>query len=234
RHVEQYEADWWAVREAPGFGDYFERHFDEHEPNMPHALHCPGAVYTAEVERALTPAPHSHGAVLDAYLREIERAPTDAAAVLWRAVVCNQGALLPPLDNIARARDDAPVSFFGARPISAEQMARADQPEPNPLAHLRSERPDKVFDLVKGALDLSHNATHPNAAQRAMARYGWLSAALGDAALAGAFAVSTSFSQAAAAAAMVRGAQWSLDSVAGRALSARVLNASLAQRALDF
>src|SRR5690606_39083321 len=91
-----------------------------------------------------------------------------------------------------------------------------------------------VFDLVKGALDLSHNATHPNAAQRAMARYGWLSAALGDAALAGAFAVSTSFSQAAAAAAMVRGAQWGLGSAAGRALSARVLNASLAQRALDF
>ncbi|MCW7537004.1 hypothetical protein OOT46_03935 [Aquabacterium sp. A7-Y] len=228
--VARYEADWWSARQDSEFCNYFALHFDENDPNEPKQRHSPGAVYAAEVSRALTPAPFCDGMPLTGYLDELSRSPTQPDALMWRALVCNQAAVLPQLAAVA----DTDLSVASAFVKPKEELHKKVGQEQDLVAYLKEDRYDKVFDLGKGLITLSAEAKNPNAIQKAIVKYSWLSRGLGD--IVGAFGlpIANSFVAAAALLATVRGVQASpaTQALIQRAFN-RALSSQLGQRMVD-
>lgn len=206
----KFEADWWEARKDAQFNDYFGLHFDEADPNDPKRHHCPGLTYTREVTLATTPAPLTQGKVLDDYLAELNKEATEPTAVMLRAVVANQAELLPKVQAVLAV--DASLA----------------------LPHLHNERNDKLYDLGSGMLLGAYGASNPNAAQRLVVKYGWLSAAFGD--LLGGYTIliAQSFNGALMSMAAGRGGLEFSKSAVGKRLLNRVQAVQLVQRAADL
>lgn len=199
----KFEDDWWGARQDSQFNDYFAQHFDENDPNKPGALLCPGVIYACEVHGATTPAPFTTGQVLVSYLEELTTDPMQPSAVMLRSLVANQDKVIEKMKGVMWA--DAAINY----------------------AH--DNRNDKLYDLSVAMVVGAGSAKNPSAAQKAIAKYSWLSAALGN--VLGGYAISAVNSLSAAHAAAVA-AKVAVGSIA---LSAsRLAGASLVQRATDL
>lgn len=205
----RFEADWWAARQDSLFSDCFDLHFDDTDPNQALSSHCAGYVYTREVAQATTPAPLTQSKVLDEYLIELDKSPTDTKAILLRAMVANQAELMPKLQAVF----DINLKLG--------------------IAHLHENRNDKLYDLAAGLLQGAHGANNPNAAQKLIVKYSWLSTALGD--LLGGYTLIIAKSlYATLAASAARAGTAFYASEQGRKLLQKAQSLLLVQRATDF
>jgi hypothetical protein len=124
--LQQFETDWRAGAEDPLTLAYFEHHFDEADPNPQlRRSASAGIAYARENQYINTPAPLTEGAVLDAYVAQIQKPITDKSAIALRALVGNQKELIELVH--ARLTGDT----------SADDAMR-----------------DKTYDFLKGVLGL--------------------------------------------------------------------------------
>jgi len=153
--LKKFEVDWWEARQDKGFNQYFEFHYDETDPNDPKQLFSPGTTYQCDAAISQTPPPLTQGAHLEQYQAELQKKCGDKTAVLLRSLVANQAELLPQLS-----------ALYAIEPGQA-------------LGHLHDKRNDKLYSLAAGMLAGAHGASNPNAAQRLVVKYGWLSTGIG-------------------------------------------------------
>nr|WP_315189127.1 T6SS effector BTH_I2691 family protein [uncultured Albidiferax sp.] len=92
--LEKIENDWLTASQDPCTLAYFQHHFDPQDPNKPLNLLCSGKVYAEESQRIHQPAPFSSGPVLERYLAMLEQPITQPSAVVLRALVGNQQAVI--------------------------------------------------------------------------------------------------------------------------------------------
>lgn len=206
----KFEADWWEARKDGRFNDYFKLHFDENDPNRPHSPHSPGLVYTKEVTLATTPAPLTLGKVLTEYLDELSKEITEPTAVMQRALVANQAELFPKVQAVIDV--NASLAF----------------------PHLHEKRNDKLYDLGAGVLAGAANASAPNAAQKLVVKYGWLTAVLGDALGGYTMVIAQSLNGALMGVAAGRGGLEFAKSAQGKELLNRLQAVQMVQRAIDM
>lgn len=232
--VMAWEADWWSVREDASFADYFALHFDEADPNDPRAFQSPGLAYAGEVSRALTPAPMTHGPVLDAYLAEVTKLPDDPTALLPRALVGNQKELIAQAKEIL----EAPIKSAGtfSHTLTPEQtglLHGLGNDSQHPFAYLKSERFDKLYDFFKAFREQALETKYPNAVQKTFQKYSWLSSAWADMMCKYGVSVWTGMMAASTAGYVFRGLQWGLKTERGKQLTERALNSAMLQRTLE-
>lgn len=88
--LERLELDWSTASDDEITINYFVDHFDSADPNDIKEKHSPGATYSRENSLIRTPAPHTRGSVLDAYLKHLSADINDEHAIMLRAIVSNQ------------------------------------------------------------------------------------------------------------------------------------------------
>jgi hypothetical protein len=112
--VASFEDDWWATRKDEAFKLYFEKHFDETDPNAVLQMHSCGLVYASEVSISTTPAPVTTGQVLSDYAEELSGDPNKASSVMVRALAANQKEIVEKLKPVW-AIEEAGVYAHGSR-----------------------------------------------------------------------------------------------------------------------
>lgn len=209
--VGKFEADWWAARQDAQFNTYFALHFDETDPNLPLLLHSSGFIYTREVVQATTPQPFTHGSVLRAYVAELSLDPNQASSVMLRALAANQKEIVAKLE-----------------PVLTEKIGTATYSDRNDKLH------DIASELVKKIAAAGDSGGHASSGlERLMAKYSWLSPALGNACGGMTFAVACSMTASVEALATTFGAGFA-GSPLGKKLMSRAQNISLFQRTTDM
>lgn len=208
--LQRFELDWLESRNDARFDDCFELHFDPQDPNDLKEAHCPGATYTIEGARALTPAPLTQGPALDLYIKEIKKDLLQPSAVLLRTLASNNEPLL----------------------IKAKAVFALEEALASGGGHAHDKRNDKLFDLGSGFVLL---APDPDAPLIKAPKFKFLAPGLfGDLACAYTLLVAKSISTAGYGLAIRFGVEAFAKSGEGKQLLAKMGSTALVQRCRDL